>query len=429
MNGFFNNLPDLEKIVLDKQPSVIALQEVHKAVPGTMDNTLGKKYKWITKTNRNFYHSVGIGVAAELPFSVIDLNTNLPVVAVRMSWPFPVTIVSVYIPNQNIPDLENQIAQIVEKLPEPMIFLGDSNAHHQAWGSRQTDARGSAILEIAGQIGLSILNDGSPTFMRGRQESAIDISLASTSIVSRINWTAETDPMGSDHVPITILLNDTPPNTTRRPRWVYKKADWDGFRSSINSLLESSPPESIVEITEAIHEAAKANIPKSSANPGRRALPWWSEEIKKTVKARRKALRAAKRLPENHPQKEEVLQKLRNARNVCRQTIREAKEQSWASFLDSINDSQSSAELWSKVNAIQGRRKKNGMALKLGNQTIRDPGQIADLLADHFFNLSSLQKYPKPFLKRHPDAATAITSFTVALDASETYNHPFSTKD
>lgn len=127
MNGFYNNLPDLQKIVVDKDPSIIALQEIHKATTESMDNTLGRKYKWITKINRNIYHSVGIGIAAELPFSNITLDTNLPIIAVRLSWPFPVTVVSAYIPNQNIPDLENQVKQLIGKLPEPIILLGDSN--------------------------------------------------------------------------------------------------------------------------------------------------------------------------------------------------------------------------------------------------------------------------------------------------------------
>lgn len=44
INGFFNNLADLELLVNNMKPVVLALQEIHKASVSSMNNTLKKGY-------------------------------------------------------------------------------------------------------------------------------------------------------------------------------------------------------------------------------------------------------------------------------------------------------------------------------------------------------------------------------------------------
>ncbi|XP_062534634.1 uncharacterized protein LOC134203799 [Armigeres subalbatus] len=70
-------------------------------------------------------------------------------VAVRIEWPFPVTIASVYIPNGKIDNLLNKLAKILEKLPAPMLILGDVNGYHSSWGSRSDNTRGNIIFNAA----------------------------------------------------------------------------------------------------------------------------------------------------------------------------------------------------------------------------------------------------------------------------------------
>lgn len=167
-------------------------------------------------------------------------------------------------------------------------------------------------------MNLSILNDGSPTFWRGQQETAIDISLASSTIANRLMWKIDTDLSGSDHFPIWIHTNNVTPETSRRPRWRYNQADWSAFQLAIANKMESNPT-SIEELSNNIYEAAVETIPRTSSTPGRRALHWWSDEVKKAVKKRRKTLRAAKRLPFDHPYKESAMKAYREAHYACRQ--------------------------------------------------------------------------------------------------------------
>lgn len=426
MNGFFNNLADLQYLVRERKPAILALQEIHKASSSWMETSLSGGYKWITMCGQNFYHSVALGITVAIPFSQINLDTELPFVAVRISWPFPVSVVSFYLPNGTSSDLKNQLRHVLEQIPEPIILLGDCNGHHRIWGSKANNSRGMLLADVANEFNINFLNDGSTTFISGQKETTVDVTMTSASITHTLQWSADLDPLGSDHVPITLFLNETSPETSRRPRWLYNQADWSAFQSSVEASLDEATPGSISELTDLIHNAAQSSIPQTSTTPGRRALPWWSKETKNAVKARRKALRAAKRLPAGHPNKHEATKKYREARNTCRQTIREAKENSWISFLDSINNNQSTADLWKRLNAIQGKRRARGISLKIDSCTTRNPEIIADSLADYFAELCSLRRYSSGFLSRIPAPAEAIAKFTIPPDRGQKFNQPFS---
>ena len=114
------------------------------------------------------------------------------------------------------------------------------------------------------------------------------------------------------------------------------------------------------------------------------------------------------------------------ARNECRQIIREAKEKGWIDFLDTINEDQSSSELWRKINSIQGKRRVKGFSLKIDGVTTRDPQTIADALAKYFYGISAIDKYPPAFLKRHPNPQLTIVNFPTTLDQGQPFNQPFS---
>lgn len=67
--------------------------------------------------------------------------------------------------------------------------------------------------------------------------------------------------------------------------------------------------------------------------------------------------------------------------------------------------------------------------MKIDDTVTRDPIIIADALADHFMDASSIQRYSKTFLDRHPFAATAIENFVVPPDQGQNFNAPFSMRE
>ncbi|XP_065095220.1 uncharacterized protein LOC135717189 [Ochlerotatus camptorhynchus] len=223
---------------------------------------------------------------------------------------------------------------------------------------------------------LVILNDGGPTFFNGRHTTAIDVSTASRSLAGKVLWSIKPDLCGSDHYPVQIRLSTTsPPENTRRPRWRYGEADWEGFQHTYRALSQNQEPSNIPRITEIIY---KAVYPKLAVSPGGR--------------------HSAGGTSPNDPAREEVLANYRQQHNKCRQEIRTAKQNCWSDFLESINAEQSSAELWSRINALSSKRRSSPIQThRTDTVTITDPTVVADELGKYFAKLSGISEYSESF--------------------------------
>ena len=113
------------------------------------------------------------------------------------------------------------------------VVCGDFNAHHPAWGSPRTTARGRELLEAATSCGLLVANSGSPTFVRKGprntvQQTHIDVTLVSQRLPHA--WETATNTRGSDHFPILV----TPRGDRRRADTrVYAVTSWTNFRKEV----------------------------------------------------------------------------------------------------------------------------------------------------------------------------------------------------
>lgn len=171
------------------------------------------------------------------------------------------------------------------------------------------------------------------------QLPSIDVSFASASIINRLLWSTSEDPLESNHHPIRIQLDEPPLEITRRPRWIHREANWPAYQEIMQGKCRDHDPANVTALTEIIFQAASDSIPRTSPIPGKKALHWWSPVTKEATRSRWKALRAAKRLPDKHPDKESALKLYRAKRMECRDTIKKAKKDSWENFIDSINPS------------------------------------------------------------------------------------------
>ena len=73
---------------------------------------------------------------------------------------------------------------LLNSLPPSILLLGDFNAHITLWVDSKTDLRGKMIVDLLLKLNLSILNDGSYTYLHPATGSlsAIDLSIASPSL-------------------------------------------------------------------------------------------------------------------------------------------------------------------------------------------------------------------------------------------------------
>ena len=123
-------------------------------------------------------HSV---VNSAVPHSQIQLNTSLQAITVRATCHKTISVCSIYLsPSSkfNINDFDNLITQ----LPPPILLLGDYNAHSSLWGCSKTNVRGKLVDDILLKHNLSLLNDGSYTYLHpaAGSLSATDFNIATT---------------------------------------------------------------------------------------------------------------------------------------------------------------------------------------------------------------------------------------------------------
>lgn len=387
--GAHSKYLELERAVNTYNPIVIALQETRCSKLNIFDRFCQSKYNWLLLPGPNTpnQNGVGLGIRKDVPHTFLTLKSSLQAVAAKIDHPFKATFVSVYIPpNTNAKDMQEDLTDLITEITNPFVLLGDFNAHNPLWGSSKTDHSGIAIETLTSNYNLTILNSGAHTRLDPAtgQTSAIDLSIISFELISKLNWIVENDCRGSDHFPIRLNSTRNIPTILLQPKWIYNQADWAKFERQILAATPDSDNYSVEEFAKLILTAAETSIPRTSGKSARKAVPWWNPQVAESIKTRRKWLRKLRKIPDDDPSKQETLQKFKNARNETRKTIKEAKQSSWETFLNSLNPQTPSQELWRKVNAFSGKRRLQNHILTVDNITIDEPKVIANTLADYF---------------------------------------------
>ena len=118
-------------------------------------------------------------------------------------------------------------------------------------------------------------------------------------------------------------------------------------------------------------------------------VPWWSEEIFRSIKARRKALRKYKL----SKLQTDVIE-YKKSRAKSRALILSSKKQSWSSYVSGINKPESLSTMWKDIKRLSGNSSLHTISqLKTNSQILSSSPDIAELLAKHFANTSSDNNY------------------------------------
>ena len=276
INGMTHKIPFLNKVISDKNPLVLCIQETH-----FKDNYYKnlKNYECYYRNRCQVTKACG-GVATYINQNLkafkIPITTNLEIVAVTVQINNKsLTIANFYLPNsQSINQFELQ--NVIDQLPKPFLLLGDFNCHNTIWGSNYTDSRGHMIEDIIDINNLVILNNGSPTHFNAANASTsiIDLSICTTSLAEIFDWNVADYLFCSDHYQINISflnLQTSPPIFT--PRWKFKKANWEKFQNIVSSKISelSSTEDHLLTIDELVQQlntiiltSAKESIPQTT---------------------------------------------------------------------------------------------------------------------------------------------------------------------
>lgn len=369
--------------------------------------------------DRRSHGGVAIFTRADVVFSEINIVSELQVVAIKVISPVNITICNVYLPDINW--TIEQINNIIEQLSSPYVVMGDFNAHNTLWGSIKTDAKGRILEKWLERNDLALINTGSKTHFNTKSNnfSAIDLTIVSSDLLSKLTWSVDDDLHNSDHFPIYIQLDKQRSLRSVPIKWNTTKADWEKFRNSLKPPIEPS----VRKITDCILVAANNSIPKSGGKPIKKVVPWWNEETKNITKAKKLALNKFKRSPTI-----ENLIKFKKARAIARKTILKNKRDTWNQYTTTITPDTEIKTVWNKVKAVSGTNTGNAItSIQLENGSItEDPVEIANTIATHFEKVSNTENYDPNFLQT---INTADVNIDFSTENDLDYNLPFSLKE
>jgi hypothetical protein len=295
--GLRANYNELSLLIAKFDPVAVCLQETN--IPVNYTSSIRSYSFYQTPHIRSDGRPAG-GVAVlvrnNIPHSLLSLNSCLQVVAVRITAPKPITVCSIYLPPHSNWD-ENEILSITLQLPQPILLLGDFNAHNTLWGCANTDIKGTHVENLILQNNLCILNNKSTTYVHPGTGScsSIDLSLCDSSIYLDFVWSVHNDQCGSDHYPV-VLTGTAPLPAAAPPRWKLHTADWQAYAAACSDQLTE-----VVDTVEAfaniLVQIANDSIPKTKRTVHQKNKPWFNKDCKAAINERVAAVQTFKRNP------------------------------------------------------------------------------------------------------------------------------------
>ena len=383
IRGFRANYHHLRILLADCAPACICLQET---MLGDCRAEPPRGFRMFTGgVHPGGGHSWGVAILVQesYPHTRHVLRTTLPAVAIRLHLDRLYTVCCLYLPpNETIS--RDALEDLLQQLPRPFFLLGDFNARHTCWGDTSVNARGRLIESLLLNSRVDILNDGKPTHFHFQTNtlSHVDLSIISSDIAGRFLWQIGRDLYNSDHFPILLKHINVPRFQQCFPRYIIDKADWTLFTSLAVTGRDVDDFEDIsstVEyLTSVLLKAADASIPVSGVGIKVKRVPWWTREIAKAWRDKRRQF--------NRYRSTRLLQdkiRFNRARAYCRFLIKQSRRQSWSDYVSTISHKTSLTEIWKKVHKINGKYKPppSPVLRTAAGELLSDPGQVANELA------------------------------------------------
>ncbi len=150
------------------------------------------------------------------------------------------------------------------------LFIGDFNSHSTTWGYNETNSDGEAVEAWATVKDLRLLHDAkdpnSFQSARWRRGYNPDLAFITSRHYLNIEKTMGNPVPKTQHRPILIEIRPTlrPQKSQQIPRFNFRKANWDGYTSDIESAIHTIHPisEEYENFQKLVWKAAKNNIPR-----------------------------------------------------------------------------------------------------------------------------------------------------------------------
>ena len=264
-----------------------------------------------------------------------------------------------------------KVANIYQPKPDPQglwvplitgsnwVVTGDFNVHHPFW---ERGADGARCAEVANRIvesDLVLLNNGSPTRVPDlptQSMTAPDLSLVSSNLAIAADWSVGSEPLSSDHFPISISLQlgVTLQPTDNKESFLYHRADWARYRGLLEEVDSGdwsslTIQEHYERLQSTVLEAARTSIPRATYKGDRpRNNPWWTAECEKAVRLKRQACRRYKQ----HSTAEAHACMLARKREA-NAAVAKAKLQYWEKYTQTLDDNTRLSSIFREIKKMK----------------------------------------------------------------------------
>ena len=437
IRGFVSNREQVRVLFKEYNLSAMCIQETKL---GDHTPNLGFDY--------SFYRSppligvraqggTGIVVRKSVNHRVVHLNSVLQASAIQIFTDKWVTICSLYLD----PSLENRLQDVqgcprqlelndlqslIDQLPQPFILMGDFNAKHNLWGESCCDRWGLIIEQLLDLNDVTLMNDGSPTRhdVFHNTDSAIDLTICSSSLRLDYQWAVDQSDHGSDHWPIHLKYVKNIPSPCL-PKWKVGEADWGLFNKSteinrgVNDFQSSTAAyEYLVSI---LICGAMLSIPQTSGKPRRPVVPWWNDACALSRKIARTCYKGYRRYPC-------LVNKITYKRALAKKKkiFKQARRESFIKYISELKYDSPLSLVWNRIRNLQGKFSPSPLPIfRVDDLLLSDAGDVAETFGRHFSNISSALHYSPAFrnIRNNTTVVPPVSS------NSESYNLPFTMEE
>ena len=316
-------------------------------------------------------------------------NLEVSVCRMGMTGHASITIVSAYLrPNKRLlrTDLDAVFA-----LGDSVILAGDLNCKHPDWHSTRANTNGRRLLEMSSpeNLNLNILGPSAPThYHYNGTGDVLDIAVLKDITLS-INSLEVIYELDSDHRPVILKLGPCEERVDNK-----LITDWDRVATALECPIDNLPTD-IHSRTEAeaaisclvshIDSAISNSTREVSVSSSRRKLP---DDIRELMRQRNAAIRAHDARPT-----EANRSIMRSLHRQVRESVREWKNDDWATVLSEIRPSHVS--YWRVAKALKTEPPKAIPPFPRPNMPPAfEDGEKAECLADTLEQQCSLSQFP-----------------------------------
>jgi hypothetical protein len=149
------------------------------------------------------------------------------------------------------------------------------------------------------------------------------------------------------------------------------------------------------------------NMPRSSIRPRRVSVPWWTDECRDAIRARKRALKQF----QIHPIQDNLVS-FEHLHVASRRTIRSVKRRSWKAYVSSLSHSTPTDVVWQRLHRMSGKYKSIIFpGLSVNGVAITSQFDVANALAASFASVSSSDRYDPIFLRIKDNLESSLLHF------------------